>query len=84
VKKKKKNDSNSKFKNLYFPGSKNYQKFIGARSNRQEHRAITKTQQAIKDCSQKFKQSAVLKISKNFMARDKHQKISKKYLKLTI
>jgi hypothetical protein len=55
--KKENDDSNYKFTNLYFPGSKSYQKFTGARSNHQEHSATIKTQKAITDCLQKFKQN---------------------------
>jgi hypothetical protein len=51
---------------LYFPGSTNYQDFTGVRLNHQEHNATTKTQKAIKDRSQKFKQNDSYQIFQEF------------------
>jgi hypothetical protein len=51
---------------LYFPFSNNYKKFTGARLNHQEHSAATKTQKAVKDRSQKFKQNDNYQIFQEF------------------
>jgi hypothetical protein len=50
------NGSTYKFKNVHFPGSKNHQIFMEAKSNHQEHNATTRAQKSVMDCSQKFKQ----------------------------
>jgi hypothetical protein len=84
VEEKKNNDSNSKFKNLYFPGFKNCQKFTGARSNHQEHSATTKLKKLLRIAHRNSNKTAVFKASKNLWLGINIKKLRKKYLKFTI
>jgi hypothetical protein len=74
----KNNDSNSKFKNLHFLAPKIHKNFDCS------SQATKITNKLLRIARKNSNKTIVFTISKNFMAQDKHQKISKKYSKLTI
>jgi hypothetical protein len=82
--KKKGNGSTCKIKNMHLPSFKIHQNFTEARSHYQEYNSITNTQKDVKIAHNNSSKTAVFKLSKNFMARQRHPKIGEKYLKIII
>jgi hypothetical protein len=75
--KRKNGDSTSKFKNLYFPGSKNLLEQDQTTKNTVEQQKLKKL---LRIAPRNSNKTTVFKASKNFMAQDKHHQIEKKYL----